>query len=741
MPSFHARHRSGPRPHAFLPFAVLIMLVLNVVAPPVARADGVIIVEPPTCDPTCPPDEPWLIADGLEVKYHRVDVTIADQVATTRIDQAFHNPNDWVAEGTYIFPIPDSATVSDFVMYVDGQQIEATIKTAEEARAIYDEIVRTLRDPALLEYAGQGAIQASVFPIPPGEDRRIQIEYQQVLPAEAGLLRYVYPLNTERFSAAPLEQVSVRVSVESPSPIRAIYSPSHNIAVDRPDDFRFVAGYEASQVLPTIDFELVYTVSEEAIGANLLSYYDTAAQEGYFLLLAAPGLATNTTAIAKDVVVVLDTSGSMEGEKIVQAKEALSYILGHLNPDDRFNVIEFSTGARLYADELQPASNAQDAIDWTERLQATGGTDINLALLEGMGMVQSGRPTIVVFLTDGLPSEGVTEPAGILANIGAAAPENVRLFAFGVGDDVDTYLLDSLVTNHSGASTYVRPGEPLDEIVSGFWAKVSAPVLTDISLDLGDAQIDEIYPTPLPDMFAGSQMVVTGRYRSGGPVPVTLTGMVDGVERSFTYPNLTLSSAGGDDYLPRLWATRKIGYLLNQIRLNGENPEWIDAIIDLSVRFGIVTPYTSYLITEDDILTADGREAAATQAAADFDEAAALPASGGEAVDRAVGQGAMADAEVAAEPVEEAADVVRIVGSRTFVQQDGVWTDTTFDPSTMTTTKVQFASEDYFALVAMFPELGDAFSLGDRVIAVVNGLAFEVTAEEQPPLDFATIDG
>ncbi len=299
MPPSRAHQRSGTIARASLPFALLILLAFQVFAPTPARADGVIIVDPPPCDPACPPDEPWLIADGLEVKYHRVDVTIADQVATTKIDQVFHNPNDWVAEGTYIFPIPDSATVSNFVMLVDGQEIEATIKTAEEARAIYDEIVRTLRDPALLEYAGQGAIQASVFPIPPGEDRQIQIEYQQVLTAEAGLVRYVYPLNTERFSAAPLEQVSVRVAVESKSPVRAIYSPSHNVALDRPDDFHFVAGYEESQVLPTTDFELVYTVSEETIGANLLSYYDSATQEGYFLLLAAPGLATNTTAIAK----------------------------------------------------------------------------------------------------------------------------------------------------------------------------------------------------------------------------------------------------------------------------------------------------------------------------------------------------------------------------------------------------------------------------------------------------------
>jgi len=741
MPRLSALQRAISSPRPLVPLILLAILALQALTPSLARADGVIIVDPPMCDPACPPDQPWLIADGLQVRYHRVDVTIADQVLTTKIDQVFHNPNDWVAEGTYIFPIPEGATVADFAMYVDGQKIEATIRTAEEARAIYDEIVRTLRDPALLEYVGQGAIQASVFPIPPGEDRQIEIEYQQVLTAESGLVRYVYPLNTEKFSATPLEQVSVRVAVESKAPVRAVYSPTHRVALDRADDFHFVAGYEESQVLPTTDFELIYTVSEEQISANLLSYYDTTTQEGYFLLLAAPGLATSTTAIAKDVLVVLDTSGSMEGEKIVQAKAALSYILGHLNPDDRFNVIEFSTGARQFADGLQPAGAAPEAIAWTERLQATGGIDINLALLEGMAMVETDRPTIVVFLTDGLPSEGVTDPSGILTNVGASTPDNVRLFAFGVGDDVDTYLLDSLVTNHSGASTYVRPGEPLDEIVSGFWGKVSAPVLTDLSLDLGGAQIEELYPTPLPDLFAGSQIVITGRYRAGGPAPVTLTGTVNGAQQSFTYADLTLSTAGGDDYLPRLWATRKIGYLLNQIRLNGEQPEWVDAIVDLSVRFGIVTPYTSYLITEDDILTQDGREAAATQASADFDEAAAAPASGGAAVDRAAGQGALQNAEVASEPTDHAAEVVRIVGTRTFIRQNDIWTDTTFDPSTMTTVKVQFASDDYFALLSANPDLADAFALGEKVIAVIDGVAYEVAAEVQAPLDLAGLGG
>jgi Ca-activated chloride channel homolog len=722
-----------------LSFALLFAFALGLVMPLAARADGVVIVDPPPCDPACP--RPILVGDQLIVKSHRVEVTIADQVATTSIDQVFNNPNDWVAEGTYIFPIPDGATVDKFTMIVDGEPVEAKILSADEARAIYDDIVRKMKDPALLEYAGRGAIQASIFPIQPGQDRRIQIEYQQVLTAEGGLVHYVYPLNTERFSAQPLEQVSVHVTVASSTPVRAVYSPSHEIAVDRQDDTHFAVGWEAANVTPTTDFDLIYTVSQDEIGANLLSYYDAAAQEGYFMLLAAPGINAAQTAVAKDVIVVLDTSGSMEGEKIEQAKTALNYVLSHLNSEDRFNIVEFSTGVRFYADGLQPVSAASQAQSWVSNLQATGGTDINRALLEAMAMVQPERPTYILFLTDGLPTEGEVEIPQILGNVDAATPDNVRLFSFGVGYDVDTMLLDSLSQDHHGTGTYVSPGQPLDEVVSGFYNKVSTPVLTDISLDFGGAQVEDIYPEPLPDIFAGTQLVVAGRYRAGGPATITLTGKVNGTATSFTYQGQSFVTQGGDDFLPRLWATRKIGYLLNQIRLNGEQPELVQAIVDLSVRFGIVTPYTSYLITEDDILTQQGRDEAAQKESARI-ESAPTVTSGQDAVVQAGASNSMAEGDAApAAPAEEYADAVQLVGSRSFVNQNGVWTETTFDPSTMQTIKVQFASDDYFKLLELRPDLAEAFAIGDHVIAISQGVAFEVTTDPAPPIDFSTLGG
>ena len=711
----------------------LLAFAASFVTPIVASADGVIIVEPPHCDPAC--TDPFPVGDQLEIRSHRVDVAIADQVATTKIDQVFHNPQEWDAEGIYVFPIPDGATIDQFTMHVDGEAVEAEILSADEARQIYDDIVRNQRDPALLEYIGRGAIQASVFPIPSGEDRRITIEYREVLTLESGLVRYVYPLNTERFSAAPLDQASVHVTVDSEEPVRAVYSPTHEIAVDREGERRFSAGWEASDVLPDSDFELIYTVSDEDIGANLLSYRDPVTGEGAFLLLAGPGVEVDQPAVAKDVVLVLDTSGSMEGEKIEQAREALTYVLEHLNPEDRFTVVEFSTGVRLYDHDLQPASAGEDAIRWVSDLEATGGTDINRALLEAMNMVDPDRATYVLFLTDGLPTEGETEMADILDNVQEAAPDNVRLFTFGVGYDVDTVLLDSLVQNHHGSSAYVEPGERLDEAVSDFYTRVSTPLLTDVELEIEGVEVEEVYPQPLPDIFAGTQLVVAGTYSEGGSATVSLTGEVDGESRSYVFEDQKFREEGGDEFVPRLWATRKIGYLLNQIRLHGEDEELVEAIVDLSLRYGIVTPYTSYLITEDDILTDAGRDEAAREVAD-----AAAPVSTGEAsVEQAEAVGGLADSEMAA-PVGavEVADgnAIRLVGNRTFIQQEGVWIETTFDPGTMETTKVQFASDDYFALLDLYPDVAGAFALGDRVIVLSHGVPFEVTLEDQPPIEF-----
>ena len=737
-----------------------VLFALSIALPLVipARADGIIIPDPPYCkDGPCPPpclpiDRPPDVCPDcpvrplyqcppyqtpLRVKDHRVTVTIDQQVATTKIDQTFVNDATYQVEGTYIFPLPIDATVNDFAMWVDGQKIEAKILSADEARRIYNDIVAQRRDPALLEYVGRGAVQASIFPIPPNGERRIEIEYSQMLVASGGLIHYVYPLSTEKFSARPLEAVSVSVQIKSNDAIKAIYSPSHNVSINRAGDFAASVSYEANNVLPDKDFDLFYSVSQQDIGLNLLTYKDST-EDGFFVLLAAPNVQVDASRVVpKDVILVLDTSGSMDGEKIVQARNALKYVLDHLNTADRFSIISFSNTLQAYASQLQPAANAAEARPFVDRLAAQGSTDINRALLEAVSQVDKERPTTIIFLTDGLPTAGETDPAKIVANFKNATRANVRLFTFGVGDDVNTLLLDQLAQENRGVSAYVRPGQALDEEVSAFYAKISTPVLADLSIDFGGVTVSDLYPQPLPDLFAGSQLVLVGRYTGSGPTSIGLRGTVNGEAQSFTYAG-DFAASGGNGFIPRLWATRKIGYLLNQIRLYGENKEYVDQIVNLSVRYGIVTPYTSFLVQEDaDVFSQSGRQALAQKQYQSF--AAPAPASGAGAVDTAQAQQRLRGADQAAPVTTDAAQQLKIVGDKTFLLKNGVWTDTQFDPTTMQTLKVGFASDEYFKLAASRSEAAGAFALGVNVIVVIGDRAYEVIQGASPnPIDIPT---
>jgi len=720
--------------------AVLMTLLLAGLSAPFARAQDATPrpIEPPICFdcPVTPP--PVWNMEGLEIPYQRVNVTIENQVATTHIEQLFRNPNDWMLEGTYFFPLPPGAAVSQLTMWVDGQPIEAKILARDEARAIYDAIVRQMRDPALLEYVGTDAIQANVFPIPPGDERKIEIEYSHLLTAENGAINYTYPQSAGLYTDTPLDEQSIRVELASKEAIRTLYSPSHRVAIDRPDDFHAIVGYEDAGVLPEDDFELYYTVSPEDIGLTLLSYKE-AGENGFFLLLVAPGIEPGEV-VAKDVILVLDTSGSMEGEKMAQAREAAAYVIDHLNPEDRFALVSFSTGVSLYEPGLLQASAPGNYRQYIDSLSAVGGTNISEALLEAAnlaaGEADSGRPTTIIFLTDGLATEGITDTSLLLETVGAAMPESARVFAFGVGDDVDTTLLDTLAAAQRGATTYVRPDQAVDEAVSAFYAKVGSPVLTDITLDTGDIRTDEVYPVELPDLFAGTQLVVAGRYRDGGPTTITLTGTANGRPQTFTYDDLQFRETGGESFIPRLWATRAIGHLMQQIRLNGENPELVQSIVNLSTRYGIITPYTSFLIEEDDIHAQTGAPGTPDLAEAAQSLAAPAAVSGAEAVDRAATENELAAAE-APMPLATMAvtggsgqmiaqNPVRTAGQWTFFLRGGVWVDSTFDATTEPE-NIPFASDAYFDLLSANPELGAALALGEEMIVVVDGQAYRIT--------------
>ncbi|MBC7264849.1 MAG: VWA domain-containing protein [Chloroflexi bacterium] len=692
--------------------AGLVALLVFPMVADVAHADGIIIPIPP----------PHVVEPvDLAVKYHRVSVVIRDQVATTEVDQVFVNESSYQLEGTYIFPLPEEATISDFAMFVEGKRLSGQMLSAEEARRIYEDIVRSRRDPALLEYVGRNAFRATIFPIEPHGEKRVQLRYSQVLLANKGLIKYVYPLNTERFSSKPLEDVAITVEITSREPIKSIYSPSHNVAIERQDDYHATVSFEATDIKPDTDFTLYYTVSEEDLGLNLLSYKDEG-EDGFFLLLVAPSVEVDESqVVAKDVFLVLDTSGSMEGEKIEQAKEALYFVLDHLNEDDRFNVIAYNTGVTRYAPGLRPASEARQARDFVRQLEAGGGTNIHRAFMETLRMTSRDRPQVIIFLTDGLPTAGITDEEQIIADVAREAPESVRIYAFGVGYDVNTWLLDTITSEHRGATGYVEPGQSIEEEVSAFYAKVSAPLLSDIELLVDGVTVDDIYPYPLPDLFAGSQLVVAGRYRQGGPATITLRGNLNDQIKEYRYEAYFIKN-GGDDFIPRLWATRKIGYLLREIRLHGPEKELIDQIVSLGVRYGIMTPYTSFLIDDrQDILTDQGRAFIGQGYAA-----APAPTAGPDAVAASKAQAELGSAEVVGGGESESAQV-KHVRDKAFVLRDGIWTDTAYNPDRMKPRTVVFSSDLYFDLLRANPRWGVYFAVGTEVIVVLDGQAYRIT--------------
>lgn len=720
-----------------LALAVLVGAGLSVAVSRSVRADGVIIPEPapvPTIGIPEPPTDAPLLPPYLTVKYHRVNVDITDQVARTTVDQVFVNDSNRALEGTYIFPLPEDAAISGFAIYVDGARTEGRMLTKDEARRIYERTVSQQRDPALLEYIGRGAFQARVFPIPPHGERRVQIEYTQVLARDTDLVRYVYPLATEKFSPRPLQQVSVTVRIASRRAITAIYSSSHDVAVSRGGDGQATVSYEASNIRPDKDFVLYYGLAQGDIGANVITYRQ-AGEDGYFLLLVSPRSEVDASKVAaKDVILVLDTSGSMAGEKIIQAKQALRFILDRLNANDRFALIAFSSSVTRFRDGLSPASQREAAHRFVDGLQALGGTNINDALLDALRGLDRERPTTIIFLTDGQPTVGIVNTDKIVANVGAAAPKSVRLFTFGVGYDVNTALLDTLAANQRGVSAYVKPGENLEEPVSAFYAKISRPVLTDVTLDISGVRVGDLYPTPLPDIFAGSQLVLVGRYRTAGAATLTLKGTVNDTRQTYVYDDLGFPAQTGSEtaFVARLWATRRIGYLVTQIRLNGAHKELVDEIVSLGLRYGIVTPYTSFLVDErQNVLAAEGQTKASESLGKTL--AAPAPTSGAAAVRDSEALRGLREASSAAPTIAGQAAQMRTVADKTFLLRAGVWTDTQYREG-MKTLDVGFGSADYFALLAARPEWGKYFALGQKVIVLLDGVAYRVAEGDFPAI-------
>lgn len=676
-----------------------------------------------------------------------VRTRVEGRVATIEVEEQFRNTGGGIAEGTYLYPLPGEAVFQNFSLWMGENEVRGEMMNADQARGIYEAIVRRLRDPALLTLEGHGLIRARVFPIQPGETRRVVLRYTQLLQREGDALRMRYaigqrgPLASGALNTPPgaEDRFRFRVTLNNADTYGTPYSPTHRITTRR-EDGALMISLDSNA---TGDVELFLPLRRGLVGTSLTAHAP-GGEDGYFMLLISPAQADDGTAIPKDLTLVVDVSGSMSGDKIEQARSALRQALSTLGANDRFRLISFSNRVTHFREGFTAVTsdNIEAARRWVTELVADGGTNIAGALDAALGAtVGEDRLPIVVFMTDGVPSVGEQRPEQIAQNAGARLGR-ARVFTFGVGSDVNTYLLDRLAQEGRGTAQYVSPDVSVEGAMSTLMNKVRHPALTNLRIDESAAvELVQTYPSRLPDVFFGEELVIFGRYHGTGSGTITVTGQRAGRTERFTTDAAFPASANENAFIPRLWASRRIGELTRQVRIEGTSEARITEIRDLGLRYGILTEYTSYLVQEPNqvAMTRPMEERQRMNQPASAPAPSQQSGQGAVAAARSsaamMGAGNLASADAAADRrMDELAsgmsgrrNVVRREAGKMFVQRDSVWTDAAHQ-ATFRVFEVAPFSEAYFELVRALPEIAPFLRIGDTVLVSGRRASIKVTS-------------
>lgn len=704
-----------------------------------------------------------------------MNANIENQIAKVQVSQSFVNTGKRPMEVCFVFPLPYDGAVDQVTLLVDGKEMPAKLMDAKEARKLYEEIVRKNRDPALLEWVGTGLFKTSVFPVPAGAERTVTLRYSQLCRKWEGLTDFIFPLSTAKYTSHPVEQVKLHLSLTSDVPLKNVYSPTHSVEIKRPDDKHATIDFSVKNAVPGEDFRLFYDVGSEAVGASVLSYRPQESEadgdkHGYFLLLASPQIkAEDTERPKKTVLIVLDHSGSMSGEKMEQAKGAAKFVINKLRDGDLFNVIAYDSEVTSWKPELQKFDDdsRKAALGFVEGIFAGGSTNIDAALTTALSQLQDKKqPSFVIFLTDGLPTVGERNEAKIVANAKANNKVRARIFDFGVGYDVNSRLLDKLARDNFGLSEYVRPNEDIERAVAALYNRIGSPVMTDVKItfEMDGLKPEEgqaasrVYPKDVFDLFAGEQLVLTGRYPKSGDVKIIVKGQVGEKEQKFEFPAkfVETSSDASNAFIEKLWAVRRVGEILDEIDLKGKNDELVKELVTLSLRHGIMTPYTSFLADEnaspqtfrDGVSTASRRLTnleLRTEGQFGFNQrvakgslqranvpAAAMPlSSSADAAARPALNdfyGAVADAKGEREKV---AENVRHLGRKTFFRRGDRWVDSVVEADDeKQAVKIVRFSPEYFELIDKHGhEAGLYLSITEPLVVRLDGKVYELQAD------------
>ena len=729
--------------------------LLSLLLWPVAlAAQGWIIPRPcETCIPRCRPDAACVaITPAIARASSAVHVSLAGNVLQYDVEETYVNRGAGLGEADYYFPLPRGAAFQDLKLSIDGKLVAGEVMDAAEARRVYENIVRIRRDPALVEWMGYGMLHARIFPIAPGERKRVEVRFQMVAEREGDALRVDYRGASQPGGNVSNEhdgEWSFTLTYPRSAPYGNPYSPTsaldvHDSQGERTVDVR-QAGPDVTVLLP---------VRERRDAAITVLPYAAGGGDDFALITISPP-DTRRHSMPRDVTFVVDVSGSMSGGKLDQARAAGKRLLETLGADDRFRIIDFSSDVRSFRDGFVSATREQiQAADrYLDALDANGSTNIEGALRSALGGGDhsaesdsaegrsTGRMGVVLFLTDGAPTVGERDP-GALAALASRLRGERRVFTFGVGADVNTSLIEQLALQGRGTASFVRPDENLERAVSIVAERLRDPVVADVQVRAsGGVHFSDVLPVQPVDIFAGQDLVVLTRYSGSGTARVDVSGHTNAGPITWSttvnFPDRDRENA----FVPRLWATQRIGWLSAEKRkaaADGGSTNEIDREIrELGERWGIPTEFSSYLVREPDVamvpvgvrpvpqgITRDAVGYAAPNAPKASAEVLRF-----ERAKQATAQRAslsLAEADSASWGSGGTAATIRRAGTRVFVLRDSVWTDERFH-SGMRMIRVQPFGTGYFRVLELAPELRAAFAVGGRVIVAGRNVAIEVS--------------
>ncbi len=687
----------------------------------------------------------------VQVWLDHINVEIVDQVAVKTYHCTFLNPNRRaVVGGTCYMELEPGSHVTKMSVNVNGKKGQAEVLNQRKSNQVFAEMINEGGSTALLEYYGAQLIQTKIPAIAPGGTVVVKLEYTTVLKKKNGLVR-LQMLNTNPKAAMqPLKSASVRIGIKSSKALKNVYSPTHKIKLVESPKHDVVVQWGQENYLPQQPFVLYYQIADDSIGASLLTHRE-AGEAGHFMLMLSPTLGTGVGAVAekdvlpKDIVFCVDTSGSMlQGDKMTQARRALEFCTTHLRPNDRFNIVDFSTSVRTMSEKglIQATpENIARAKRYITHLAPRGGTAIDEALSISLDQLRgSDRMKMVVFATDGLPTIGERSPEVILRNVAKRNTEDVRMFVFGAGFDVNTKLLDFLAVKHRGEAEYVLPQEDIEKKIAGFYDRVGSPVLTDLTIQFDGIQVEDVFPRQVSDIFRGEQIILYGKYTGSGTHKVRITGkMADKVqtfEYAVNFPEISVDEKHG--FVPRLWAGEMVDFLMDEIRDKGRpEPELVSEVTRLAKRHGIVTPFTSFLMVQDNCNKPHQSQVA------EFSKRLKNPGNllanqsyGSVAVHNAWQQSRnkksrLASGNSTAQYLQatdglrqegrntQAMAAIRFVGNRTYYKSSGVWYDSRYDQTkAKQLQRVKVGSSQYLGLLSSQPNISKQMAQGNVVVNV-----------------------